>query len=152
MQRKTHNQAIKFAPCGRRTLVPRAAYCGRFVSMSNTMKRKLIFSILLLFMAASVKATTYNIAPVYPEEAISECLEGWVLVEFSIAPDGVTYDHKVIDSYPRDVFESSALETAKELNYENFPQELGKHTEGVQFKFSFSFDKASDKFAHCQQT
>jgi len=27
---KKHNQAIKFAPCGRRTLVPRAVYGGRF--------------------------------------------------------------------------------------------------------------------------
>ena len=27
---KAHNQPIKCAPCGRRTLVPRAAYWGRY--------------------------------------------------------------------------------------------------------------------------
>jgi hypothetical protein len=32
------NKAIKFAPFGRRTLVPRAVYCGRYVGSAFGLK------------------------------------------------------------------------------------------------------------------
>ena len=47
------NQAIKFAPCGRRTLVPRAVYCGRY-EIASHMKKVIVRLLGIVFVAMLV--------------------------------------------------------------------------------------------------
>lgn len=61
---KAHNQAIKFAPCGRRTLVPCAVYGGRYASsekrnLSMRNCRVALVSAILLIGCAANPATSY---------------------------------------------------------------------------------------------
>lgn len=109
-------------------------------------------NLLLLVSLLSLPAwsTSYRITSVYPDEAIQKCIEGWVLVEYTVLTDGTTVNHKVIDSSPKGIFDKSALKSAKKLNYAHQPEALGKRTDGVQFKYTFNLDRGSPAYAHCK--
>ncbi len=50
-----------------------------------------------------------RIEPQYPREALIEGISGYVLVEFTIEPDGSVSDPKVLESQPRRMFDRSAV-------------------------------------------
>ena len=107
--------------------------------------------ILIVVLVSTVAwGTTIKITSNYPEEAIRKCIEGWVIVEYSVLRDGTTINHKVVDSVPKGVFEESALESARKLNYAGNTELTGKRINGVQFKYSFSLDRDSPAHAHCK--
>lgn len=116
------------------------------------MKNAKIFIALLLLVPSVTWANRIIVNSIYPEEAVQKCIEGWVMVEFSVLSNGTTINHKVIDSKPKGVFEKSALEAAKIISYENFPNAIGKRTDGVQTKYSYKLDKGSPQYAHCNKT
>jgi protein TonB len=68
-------------------------------------------------MAASLKRVR-EVPPVYPREAQRSGTEGWVQVEFTIAPDGTTRDLQVRDSAPKDVFDKAALDSVSKWRFE----------------------------------
>ncbi|QQD19164.1 energy transducer TonB [Spongiibacter nanhainus] len=92
--------------------------------------------------------TTIKVAPNYPEDALRECIEGWVLVGFSVLKSGKTTEVRVLSSEPKGVFDKAAIETVEKLYYggENTPE---KRVDGVQFKFTWAIDKGSSGFEHC---
>lgn len=51
-----------------------------------------------------------KVAPIYPNSALDKCISGWVIVGFTLSVDGTPKDMKVIASFPKGHFESSALE------------------------------------------
>ncbi|MDY0065575.1 MAG: energy transducer TonB [Steroidobacteraceae bacterium] len=67
--------------------------------------------------AASLKRVR-EAAPIYPREARRAGLEGWVDIEFTIAPDGSTRDFVVRDGERRDVFEKAAIDTVRRWRFE----------------------------------
>lgn len=67
--------------------------------------------------AASLKRVR-EVAPVYPREAQRAGTEGWVQVEFTIAPDGSTRDLRVRDSAPGQVFDNAALDSVSKWRFE----------------------------------
>ncbi len=50
-----------------------------------------------------------RIEPQWPREALMQGIEGWVQVAFTIRADGTVADARVIDAYPRRVFDRSTL-------------------------------------------
>ncbi len=56
--------------------------------------------------------------PKYPEQQAKEGVEGWVLVEFDISPDGTVQNAEVIESTPARVFDQSALSAVQRWKYE----------------------------------
>lgn len=56
--------------------------------------------------------------PVYPVDALSNKIEGWVILEFDISADGEVINPRVINSEPQELFEKSALESVSEWIYE----------------------------------
>ena len=68
-------------------------------------------------IAASLKRTR-EVPPVYPKEAQRAGTEGWVRVEFTIAPDGSTRDLLVRDSAPTQVFDKAALDSVSRWRFE----------------------------------
>ncbi|HEY0938825.1 MAG TPA: TonB family protein [Steroidobacter sp.] len=67
--------------------------------------------------AASLKRLR-EVPPVYPREAQRAGTEGWVQVEFTIAPDGSTRDLQVLDSEPAQVFDKAALDSVSKWRFE----------------------------------
>ncbi len=43
--------------------------------------------------------------------------EGWVLVSFSVDPDGRTSDVKVVESQPRRVFDRAAMDAVERYHF-----------------------------------
>lgn len=67
--------------------------------------------------AASLKRVR-EVPPVYPREAQRTGTEGWVQVEFTIAPDGTTRDLQVRNSDPPQVFDKAALDSVSKWRFE----------------------------------
>lgn len=59
-----------------------------------------------------------EVPPVYPKDAARQGTEGWVQVEFTIAPDGSTKDLQVRDSEPVAVFDKAALDSVSRWRFE----------------------------------
>ncbi len=59
----------------------------------------------------------------YPREARVRGAEGWVDVEFTIAPNGSTQDLVVRQAEPKDLFDKSALEAIQRARFEPFLKE-----------------------------
>ncbi len=58
-----------------------------------------------------------RIAPDYPPQAQLAQTEGWVKVQFSIAPTGSVHDAVVVDSSPKNVFDAAALKSIARWRY-----------------------------------
>ncbi|HEX7116799.1 MAG TPA: TonB family protein [Steroidobacter sp.] len=69
-------------------------------------------------VSASSLKRVREVPPEYPREAQRQGLEGWVDVEFTVAPDGTTQDLVVRNSEPPGVFESAALESVERWRFE----------------------------------
>ena len=50
-----------------------------------------------------------RIEPQFPRDALVKGIEGWVVVEFTIEPDGTVSDPRVVDSNPRRIFDRNAV-------------------------------------------
>ena len=50
-----------------------------------------------------------RIEPQFPREALVKGIGGWVIVEFTIEPDGTVSDPRVVDSNPRRIFDRNAI-------------------------------------------
>lgn len=59
-----------------------------------------------------------EVPPVYPRNAARRGTEGWVQVEFTIAPDGSTGDLQVRNSEPAQVFDKAALDSLSKWRFE----------------------------------
>jgi TonB family protein len=73
------------------------------------------------FAAAIVQAKTLKrvreVPPTYPREAARLGLQGWVDVEFTIAPDGTTQDLVVRNAEPLRTFDQSAVDAVKRWKF-----------------------------------
>ena len=56
-------------------------------------------------------------APIYPAAARAQKIEGFVVVEFSVASDGSTTDGRVVESTPAGIFDSAALAAVEKFRY-----------------------------------
>ncbi len=97
------------------------------------LKRIVVLSMLMVSGCSSIKPPTapdrvlvsnqsgmapiHFAVPEYPERARQEKIEGWVLVEFTVAEDGRPERIQVIGSEPDAVFDQAAVEAASQLVY-----------------------------------
>lgn len=82
-----------------------------------------------------------RVAPVYPTRATSDGLEGYVIVEFDVMPDGSTANIRVIESSHR-VFERSAMNAAKKFRYKaRVVNGEPLATQGVRNKFTYEIER-----------
>ncbi|MXZ44902.1 MAG: TonB family protein [Gammaproteobacteria bacterium] len=58
-----------------------------------------------------------KVEPEYPEKALKENIEGYVLVEFDVDTTGSVDNVSVIESDPPDVFDKSAVSAARQFKY-----------------------------------
>jgi protein TonB len=68
--------------------------------------------------AATSTAVLVRASPArYPSAAMRARQEGWVLVSFSVDPDGQTSDIKVVESQPRRVFDRAAMDAVERYHF-----------------------------------
>ena len=58
-----------------------------------------------------------KVPPQYPRSAIQKCIEGWVLLEFTITPSGAVINPVVLDAEPLDIFNRSASSAIAKWKY-----------------------------------
>ena len=68
--------------------------------------------------AGTISAVLVKGSPArYPTAAMRARQEGWVLVSFTVDPDGKTSDVKVIESQPRHVFDRAAIDAVERYRF-----------------------------------
>ncbi|MFC3095157.1 energy transducer TonB [Alteromonas sediminis] len=75
-----------------------------------------------------------RVEPTYPKEAKAKGIEGWVILEFSRAMDGTVKNIRILDAYPKGVFDDSAKDALEQWKYA--PQPLSDLTTTVELTFS----------------
>lgn len=82
-----------------------------------------------------------RVQPSYPVRAAQQALEGWVIVQYDVNPDGTVGNVAVVKSSNR-IFEDAAIKAAMRFRYkarviDGAPQT----TRGVQNRFRFEMDR-----------
>jgi protein TonB len=82
-----------------------------------------------------------RVPPQYPVRASERGIEGWVVVEFTIATNGTVKDPFVVDSQPARIFDRAALRAVQKWKYkpkivDGSPVERS----GIQVKFPFELE------------
>lgn len=88
---------------------------------------------------------THKATPKYPKRALSNGIEGDVIVEYDISPQGEVINPRVSHSQPSGVFERAALSALQISRFE--PQKVDGEavpTENVQTRFVFELTDSSD--------
>ncbi|WP_363319327.1 energy transducer TonB [Pseudomonas chlororaphis] len=57
-------------------------------------------------------------APVYPRDARQAKIEGYVVLELAIRPDGTVASAKVLESKPRKLFDEAAISAVKRWKFQ----------------------------------
>lgn len=84
-----------------------------------------------------------KVAPIYPDRAIKEGIEGHVLLEFVVTETGTVRDVVVLEAEPSDVFERAAIKAVLKFKYK--PRIVdGKPVETVGVRNRFAFEISDD--------
>jgi len=82
-----------------------------------------------------------RVQPTYPVGQIQRGIEGYVVVEFDVLPDGTVGNIRVIESSSR-AFERSAIEAASRFRYKaRVVDGVPQLTTGVRYRFRFEMDR-----------
>jgi protein TonB len=88
--------------------------------------------------ASSEAIPLVRVNPLYPPRALARGIEGWVLLRFTISPQGTTKDIEILDANPKGYFERAATNAVEKYRYK--PRiEDGRAVDwpGVQLVISF---------------
>ncbi|WMS86624.1 energy transducer TonB [Pleionea litopenaei] len=58
-----------------------------------------------------------KVAPIYPRRALARGIEGFVILEFTVTPQGTVVDPKVVRAEPEGIFNQAAIDAAKKFKY-----------------------------------
>ena len=82
-----------------------------------------------------------RVEPQYPSRALSQGLEGYVDVQFDVAPDGTVINIVVLKS-SSPVFEKSAIAAAKRFRYKSRVVDgVAQTTRGIRNRFTYHMDR-----------
>jgi len=83
-----------------------------------------------------------RISPEYPRRAAERGIEGYVIVELTVTPDGTTRDISVVEADPQGYFDRAAIRAAEKFKYK--PKVVNGQpvtVEGVRYLFTFELDE-----------
>lgn len=82
-----------------------------------------------------------RVSPLYPPRAQARGVEGWVLLEFTITPEGTTKDIEVVDADPDGYFERAAKDAVKRYKYKpRIVDGVAVDWPGVRLMISFELE------------
>jgi protein TonB len=83
-----------------------------------------------------------RVNPLYPPRAQSRGVEGWVLLRFTITPQGTTKDIEVLDADPKGYFERAAKDAVRKYKYKpRIVDGTAVDWPGVQLVISFEIEE-----------
>ena len=83
-----------------------------------------------------------RVPPQYPIRATERAIDAYVVVEFTIAPNGTVKDPKVVDSKPARIFDRAALRAVKKWKYKpKVVDGVAVERTGIQIRFPFELDE-----------
>ena len=85
--------------------------------------------------------TVVRVLPVYPAKPLSRGLEGWVLVEFDVGPNGLVANAFVVES-SNGAFEQSALNAIRKFRFKaRVVDGVPQRSTGLQNLFRFELSQ-----------
>lgn len=82
-----------------------------------------------------------RVQPTYPNRAITQGIEGYVVVEFTVTPEGTTAGHRVVES-SHGMFEPAAIRAAERFRFRpRVIDGVAVATHGIRNRFRFEMDK-----------
>jgi protein TonB len=83
-----------------------------------------------------------RVPPQYPIRATERGIEGWVVVEFTIAANGTVKDARVVDSQPARIFDRAALRAVNKWKYKpKIVDGVAVERAGIKIRFPFELDE-----------
>lgn len=82
-----------------------------------------------------------EVQPIYPHNAISRDIEGYVVVEFTVTASGTTDDIKIVEALPASIFNKAAVKATQKSRYK--PQIVNGKPEavsGMRKMFTFTLE------------
>ncbi|MBN4075351.1 energy transducer TonB [Gammaproteobacteria bacterium AH-315-E17] len=74
----------------------------------------------------------------YPEEALENCIEGWVHLSYEFSSDNMATNIRVLDSDPPGVFEEAAISA---FSIWTFSDEQVSSPENTQYVFRYNLEE-----------
>jgi TonB family protein len=90
-------------------------------------------------VSASTLKRTSTITPTWPESAAR--VEGWVLLRFTVLPNGTVTDVEVKESNPAGVFEASAVEALRQWKFEPVERDGKKIAQRAEIRVNYALSK-----------
>jgi TonB family protein len=87
-------------------------------------------------VSASTLTRTHMISPTWPEAAAG--VEGWVLLQFTVQPNGSVTDIEVKVSEPAGVFDASAVEALRQWTYQPVERDGEKIAQRAEIRMKFA--------------
>ena len=87
-------------------------------------------------VSASTLKRTHTILPTWPESAAG--VEGWVLLWFTLRPDGTVADVEVKEAHPAGVFDASAVEALRQWTFEPVERDGKKIAQRVEIRMKYA--------------
>lgn len=87
-------------------------------------------------VSASTLKRTYTVPPAWPESAAG--VEGWVLLRFTLLPNGTVADVEVKEAHPAGVFEASAVEALRQWTYEPVERDGKKVAQRAEIRMKYA--------------
>jgi TonB family protein len=90
-------------------------------------------------VSASTLTRTHTITPIWPQSASG--IGGWVLLRFTVLPNGAVADVEVQQSSPAGVFDASAVEALRQWKFEPVQREGKKIAQRAEIRINYALPK-----------
>ena len=90
-------------------------------------------------VSASTLTRTHTVQPAWPQSAVG--VEGWVLLRFTVLPNGTVSDVEVKESSPAGVFDASAVEALQQWKYEPVERGGKKIAQRAEIRMNYALPK-----------
>ena len=90
-------------------------------------------------VSASTLKRTHTVPPAWPESAAG--VEGWVLLRFTLLPNGTVTDVDVDESHPEGVFDASAVEALQQWKFETVERDGKKIAQRAEIRMKYALPR-----------
>lgn len=87
-------------------------------------------------VSAATLKRTHTVPPAWPASAGK--VEGWVMLHFTLLPDGTVTDIEVKEAHPAGVFETSAVEALRQWKYEPVERDGKKIAQRAEIRMKYA--------------
>ncbi|WP_153067427.1 energy transducer TonB [Steroidobacter cummioxidans] len=90
-------------------------------------------------VSAATLKRTHTILPTWPESAAG--VEGWVLLWFTLLPDGTVTDVEIKEAHPAGIFDTSAVEALRQWTFEPVEHDGKKIAQRAEIRMKYAQPK-----------